>query len=61
MSEYIIGIIMGVLVGAWITAAGYHFGGIDSGVVQKLINECELTIPRDQHCIITAVIEESGE
>jgi len=27
----------------------------------KVVEQCELTIARDQHCIITAVIDKEGE
>ena len=58
MGDYIIGILMGILVGLFIGSAIFTFTENNYSVGNALVAECELTIPRDQHCIITAVIEE---
>ena len=61
MGEYIIGLFLGILVGLWICSMAYTFSDNNYSAANLALEQCELTIPRDQHCIITAVIDKEGE
>lgn len=45
--------VMGVLLGMILMAAMASFG--ITGDAKAVLEECEANLPRDQHCVITAV------
>jgi hypothetical protein len=55
---FVFGNILGIIVGLWISI-GFQDFSTDSpkNQIKKVIEVCEKDLPRNQHCVITGVVE----
>jgi hypothetical protein len=51
MQREVFGFIIGVMFTGWLNASPWS----DSTAYKKAIEECEKTLPRNEHCVVVAV------
>jgi hypothetical protein len=54
-SEIFVSLMLGFIFGMMIVA------GLPDNQIKKVIEECERDLPRNQHCVITGVVEKRNE
>ena len=52
------GLFMGIIVGIWISIGFQDFAtNSDKNQIKNAIEVCEKDLPRNQHCVITGIVE----
>lgn len=58
IGSFLVGFMLGFLVGAWMLGIYIAVSGNNSAMAKTAITECEIELPRNQHCVLTAIPEE---